>query len=390
MCSPSPDLPLKDRITEVLCFSVSVATYFCSMQTDYLIIGQGISGTWLSYYLMKAGKSILVIDNNNPSTASRVTAGIVNPITGRRMVKTWMIDELIPVIKKSYAALGNELGITAITETQVIDFFPTPQMRHAFLERKMENDGYLQAPDSTNIFKEFFHYDFGYGIIRPVFITHPEKILPAWRQQLKANHQLLEDEFDISEMKLENGSIQYKDISADKIIFCDGRASAEHPFFQNLPFALNKGEILLIEAPALPDTAIFKKGIIICPYKEKNLFWVGSNYLWDFNDELPSREFWEQTQQQLKTWLKVPFSILDHVASVRPATIERRPFVGIHPVYPQIGILNGMGTKGCSLAPFFAKQLTDHLIDNNHILPEADIKRFSRILSADKGISSGK
>jgi len=40
-----------------------------------------------------------------------------------------------------------------------------------------------------------------------------------------------------------------------------------------------------------------------------------------------------------------------------------------------------MGTKGCSLAPFFAKQLTDLLVSNTAIEPEADIKRFSRILS---------
>jgi len=66
---------------------------------------------------------------------------------------------------------------------------------------------------------------------------------------------------------------------------------------------------------------------------------------------------------------------------LRPATLERRPFVGLHPLYPNVGILNGMGTKGCSLAPFFAKQLTGLLVSNTAIEPDADIKRFSRILS---------
>jgi glycine/D-amino acid oxidase-like deaminating enzyme len=59
----------------------------------------------------------------------------------------------------------------------------------------------------------------------------------------------------------------------------------------------------------------------------------------------------------LKTWLKVPFKIIDHKASVRPANIERRPFVGFHPTLKNIGILNGMGTKGCSLAPIFCKAI---------------------------------
>src|SRR5215204_1571960 len=63
--------------------------------TEFLIIGQGISGTWLSYYLQKANKSFVVIDNDQPNSASRVAAGIINPVTGRRIVKTWMIDELL-------------------------------------------------------------------------------------------------------------------------------------------------------------------------------------------------------------------------------------------------------------------------------------------------------
>ena len=91
--------------------------------------------------------------------------------------------------------------------------------------------------------------------------------------------------------------------------------------------------------------------------------------------------FREKTEQLLKDWLKIPFKIIDHLSGIRPATLERRPFVGLHPLHPNIGILNGMGTKGCSLAPFFANQLVDHLLHNKPITPEADIKRFSKILA---------
>ncbi len=55
----------------------------------------------------------------------------------------------------------------------------------------------------------------------------------------------------------------------------------------------------------------------------------------------------------------------------------------MHPAIPNLdlGILNGMGTKGCSLAPFFAKQLTGHLLYNTPINADADVKRFARILT---------
>ncbi|HMH31943.1 MAG TPA: hypothetical protein VK543_02880, partial [Puia sp.] len=62
------------------------------------------------------------------------------------------------------------------------------------------------------------------------------------------------------------------------------------------------------------------------------------------------------------------------------ATLERRPFVGFHPLKKNIGILNGMGTKGCSLAPFFASQLVQHIRHQSAIIPEAGVQRFSNIL----------
>ncbi|MBS1920455.1 MAG: FAD-binding oxidoreductase [Bacteroidetes bacterium] len=350
------------------------------MQVEYLIIGQGICGTWLSYFFQKEKQSFLVIDDKQENSSSRVAAGIINPVTGRRIVKTWMIDELLPFINNTYTELGNELGITAISPKTIIDFFPTPQMRFAFLERQAD-EPFLQIPKSENDFRNNFNYDLGYGKITPSFIVHLEKILPAWREQLLTSGKLSEELFDLSQLKITSDKIRYKDYAAENIIFCDGAGSLSNPLFSRLPFAFNKGEMLLIEAEGISPENIYKKGIVLAPYLSKNLFWVGSNYTWDYKDDFPTKEFHEKTELQLKQWLKVPYKILDHRASVRPANVERRPFVGMHPVYKNAGILNGMGSKGCSLAPFFAKQLADHLVHDKNILPEADILRFRKILS---------
>ena len=115
---------------------------------------------------------------------------------------------------------------------------------------------------------------------------------------------------------------------------------------------------------------------------EKDIYWIGSNYLWEFMDDQPTEQFRKQTELLLKTWLKIPFKIIDHKASVRPANIERRPFVGLHPQFPSIGILNGMGAKGTSLAPFFAYELVQHMVHGLPITDEANVGRFRRILNA--------
>jgi glycine/D-amino acid oxidase-like deaminating enzyme len=344
------------------------------MQIDYLIIGQGISGTWLSYYLQKERKSFVVIDNNSPNSSSKVAAGIINPVTGRRHVEVWMAEEIISNAWNAYNQIGDELGVTAISQKNIIDFFPSPQMRVSFLQRIEEKNEYAHSYPEQNHFNHLFNYDFGCGEIRPVYTAHLETLLPAWRQQLKEKNLLLEEE-------TKKDGIQYKKITANKIIFCDGNASSANPYFKQLPFAPNKGEILLAEIPDLPAQHIYKKGMMLVPLAAPSLWWVGSNYAWDFDNETPTNEFRNKTEALLKEWLKIPFKITTHLCGIRPATLERRPFVGMHPHHPGLGILNGMGTKGCSLAPFFAKQLVDNLIRNKPISPEASIERFSKILS---------
>jgi len=350
------------------------------MNIDYLIIGQGISGTWLSYYLQKENKSFIVIDKNYSNSPSRIAAGIINPVTGRRHVEVWLADEIIPFTNRAYSALGKELGITAISQKNIIDFFPSPQMRVSFMQRVEEKAAYVTEYSEQEYFRKNFNYDFGCGEIKPVYTVHLDSLLPAWRNRLKEKEFLLEEEFEIDQLKIAADKIQYKDIVAEKIIFCDGASCADNPYFKLLPFAPNKGEVLLLEIPDLPTTNIYKKGMMLAPLSTQGLWWIGSNYAWEFDNPDPTPAFKEKTEALLKEWLKVPYKIVDHVAGIRPATLERRPFVGLHPIHPNIGILNGMGTKGCSLAPYFAKQLVEQLLYNKPVLPEADISRFTKIL----------
>ena len=120
--------------------------------------------------------------------------------------------------------------------------------------------------------------------------------------------------------------------------------------------------------------------ISIIPWKD-DLFWVGSSYEWSFDNEQPTALFKEKMIAALDTYLKLPYEVVDHITGVRPANIDRRPFVGLHPNHPQIGICNGMGTKGCSLAPYFANQLIEHMELGATIEPEASLNRFKNLFN---------
>src|SRR5882724_8131248 len=371
------------------------------MKTDVLIIGQGICGTFLSWWLEKAGLSWLVIDEQRPFTASKAAAGLINPVTGRRIVKTWMINELLPFAQDAYHRMGEELGASFVEKKSLVDFFPTPQMRLAFLDRYAEDTQYLQLPENERAWDEYFRYDFGYGVIGPCWLVDLPRLLALSRKRMLERQALLEERFEAELLIVgEQEGVRYKDINAGHIIFCDGVESAVSRWWNLLPFAPNKGEALIVDIPGLAGaglagigsvgtddmerqhggTAVFKKGISLAPWKD-GLYWVGSSYEWSFQDTGPTEVFRKRTEAVLQDWLRVPFKTVEHLASVRPATLERRPFAGFHPRHPAIGILNGMGTKGCSLAPYFASQLANHLAKGSPILPEADVKRFSRVLS---------
>lgn len=351
------------------------------MKTGTLIIGQGISGTFLSWFLQQAGEDFVVIDDGKPNASSRVAAGLINPVTGRRVVKVWMDDVIIPFAEKVYNEIGSFLNIHSIDKKKIVDFFPNPFMKESFLKKLKLKEDYIDLIDDENFLKDYFNYEFGIGTIFPAYVIHLNNILPAWKSYLQAKQLLFNDVFSFEELVVNTNNIIYKHIEAERIIFCDGADGFNNKYFSLLPFALNKGEAIIIEASDLPQEYIYKKSMILAPLSEKGLFWLGTNYIWDYADNLPTKEFRATAEQTLNNWLKVPYKIIEHKSSIRPATVERRPFAGFHPVHKNIGMLNGMGTKGCSLGPYFAHKLTKNILKGAALEKEVDISRFERILS---------
>ncbi len=351
------------------------------MKVDYLIIGQGICGTFLSYYLQQAGCSFLVIDDDRSNTASKVAGGIINPVTGRRVVSTWMIDALMPFAENAYASIEKEIKKPVLQRKDLIVFPSTPDMQMAFDKRMGEHNTYIHPLNNgLDEMRSEFNFPFNVLMIAPAYLVNMHILLDGWRQRLLSVKKLSIDKFFEKKLIINEDGISYKNISAGKIIFCNGVETFESRFWKNLPFVLNKGQALTLSIPTFNRDYMYKFGsLILSPWGEKE-WWAGSSNELNFTDLEPTENFKRSTAKTLSHFLKKDFKVTGHLASVRPATIERRPFVGIHPLYPSVAILNGMGAKGCSLAPWFARELADHLIKSSPINPLADVRRFERSL----------
>ena len=101
-------------------------------QVKYLIIGQGLVGSWMCYQLDKAGISYKIVNDETIQSASSVSSGVINPVTGRRIVQTWMIETILPYAVKAYTELQEKLNIHIIQEAPVILLHPSEQMKESF------------------------------------------------------------------------------------------------------------------------------------------------------------------------------------------------------------------------------------------------------------------
>ena len=352
------------------------------INVDYIIIGQGISGTWLSYFLLKKNKTVIVIDKNDAESASNIAGGLINPVTGRRVVTTWMVDELLPFIWKEYSAMEVELNKEIITQKNITVFPSAPDLQQSFEKRMLEANSYIKAATiNKDVLRQSFNFPFNVYEIAPCYIVNMRLLLTSWQQHLQSKNILLNEFFDEENIEFKDDCVQYKNIIAKIIIYADGVQSANSKYWSSLPLVQNKGQALLIKIDDLNDQHTYKFGHLTLVPFEKNIWWAGSSNELSFITTEPTEDFKNKTIASLKSILKKEFIVTEHWSALRSATIERRPFVGVHPLYKQMAILNGMGSKGCSLAPRFAKQLAENLVDEKPLDALADVQRFSRMLS---------
>jgi glycine/D-amino acid oxidase-like deaminating enzyme len=74
------------------------------------------------------------------------------------------------------------------------------------------------------------------------------------------------------------------------------------------------------------------------------------------------------------------FEFLDTFVGIRPATQDRRPFVGFLPEKP-LGIFNGFGSKSVSISPYFAKAFIQEIRGEKELDFEVSIRRYSHLFS---------
>ena len=136
--------------------------------------------------------------------------------------------------------------------------------------------------------------------------------------------------------------------------------------------------MLIVEIPHWNEDRIIHGGVWIAPLGstagQPSLYRVGATYDWDRLDSGLTPEGRSSLIESLETLLRVPYTIVDHQSAVRPILKQLNPVIGRHPLYPQLGYFNGLASKGALQAPFFARQLASHLVQQTPLEREVDLQ----------------
>lgn len=344
---------------------------------DYLIVGQGLAGSILALELLRAGKTLKIIDEDHLGASSAIAAGIINPITGRRFVKSWMIDELIPFAQTYYTQLENEFGQRFFHPRTMLRFLVGNRDVNEWYSRSARPDfePYMQDFSELAEWESRLHLPFGIGEIVSAAQINMPLLIKTLKQYFREKDCLLSQKMEIETLEVLPNGISYAGLHAHKIVFCEGHRARFNPYFSFLPFEPAKGEVLTIHVPDLKSEKLIKNKLIIAPLGQ-DLYWSGTNSEWNPPHDQPTAEFRNQFPKELAKTLAVPFTVQAHRAAIRPSVKDRRPILGHHPRHPQITIFNGFGTKGASLIPFWAKHFIQHLLHSHPLHSEVNLTRF--------------
>lgn len=346
------------------------------IRTDFLIVGQGLAGTMLAFEMLEQNLDFRIVTSPQKSKASLVAAGMVNPLVFKRLTKSWMVDELLPVMEARYQHLENLLADKFFFQKDILkplseqemqlwkEKQPLPGFKKYIgqVEDEFELNGITKAP--------------AYGIVKGAAYIQMSKFLDLAETWFHEQNLLIDADVSVESFSKSADYYELAGIRAANIVFCEGYHLTRNPLFDFVRMNPAKGEVLLIYAPDLSEKYILNKKVFVLPVGN-HCFKVGSTYEWDDLSEQPTEKGRESILERLENLITVDYVVEEHWAGVRPTIADRRPVLGRLPDNPDIFVFNGLGTKGVMLAPYFARVMGDFLAGTISTLPdEVNLLRF--------------
>ena len=344
---------------------------------DYLIVGLGLSGASLAFRLEKMGKDFLVFDDESQE-ASRVAGGFMNPVVLKRFTLAWKADEQLELAKSFYSEFEEVLKKPFLTPLEIYRRFSSVEEQNNWFTAtdKPGVSPFLEPKILSNL-NPHVPAEYGFGKVLKTSRIDPRDMLESYAVHLKEKQLLRQERFRYEDLKLTDEGVEYNGIPFKKVIFCEGFGLLQNPYFNYLPLRGNKGEYIIIKAPDLRLEVGIKSSVFIFPAGD-DFYAVGATYSNTDKSPGPTAHAREELTRKLKEFVKTDFEVVDQVAGLRPAMIDRRPIAGVHPELKNIYCCNGFGSRGILMAPWISEKLIDFIEEDKALDSEIDLQRFTK------------
>lgn len=352
---------------------------------DVTVLGGGVAGTCLCWYLMKAGMRVALVNKQSDETTSTLKAALINPVSAKQLNLNWeaekSLDEFTRLIKESNAdeSMLNQNGILRpITEQHLYDSVQNNLNGHTWPDNWFSKVG---QEDLKNRIPELCQNYGGLEILVGSTLK-PAPFIDHLQQQLVSQGLYIIASNDYRIMKHKHSVVIYLEdnqkISSERLVFATGSQLTQSPLWSSLPIYNIKGQTaeFTISEPITWKQPIIGDGYII-PLNPTTLM-LGDTLEFHFNNAEPDQRASKKLFEKFRAMLP---EIADRAqlksqwAGVGITTPNLLPFIGNHPRNEGYFIFGGLGPKGLLLAPYAAKLAANNIVNKDSLPDELNAER---------------
>lgn len=324
----------------------------------------------------------MVIDDADPSSSSRVAAGLINPLSGLRFVYLPLVSAWLAVARQVYGELEVKSGCRLWHPLPMLRVFhQAEQASYHNRARQTPHARELIGPhlpqDALNtLYKRAMHAPYGGAIQQNTGYLDIPALLDCCQALLRADDLLASETFDLTQLKRHENQLMYGGETYCAAILCTGYQAATQQATRNLPWLLDQGDIIDLHGPALPDTHIVNAAQWLLPHGQ-GYFRFGATHAPGVLDRMPS----EQAKEQLRAGFNRLFpatgvvDIAQHRTGVRLSVRDRYPAIGR--LQQSILMFNGFGARGALTIPWYADRMVAWLCDGRALPTHSNIQRLN-------------
>jgi glycine oxidase len=341
-------------------------------KVDILIVGHGITGANFNLAARKRGLSTFVIDQPKNNRSSSVAVGLFHPMAFRDSKYAWAGKDTYEEALDFYRSIDPDAKL--VQELLLYRVLSSTEEYNRWRQRMTEP----AFEDEFDFAGKLDHIEAPHGLGK---VRSCAKLdVSAFLQHSISTQADHYSQHDFDYAALNGNCYQSADLKIEfnRLVFCEGLGVKNNPWFNWLPFKPAKGDVLRVRLSEPLKAAVNKKHFF-APGMD-NTQWLGATYNWNCDEAEPEMDAAEELMEVGRSFYKEKIVPLEHLAGIRPASFDRRPFVG-KADEEEYYVLNGMGSKACLLAPKCSHILLDYMSGNGKVPSEMAMERVRKYLS---------